>query len=128
MLSAGRLTSKFSHLHAPQFKMMGMFLDRPLLDWLQKYTFPNEARFADAAYAEKVYPHVIRSTLENGTTTAAYFDTIFTDSTLILANQAQLQVGFESLFKSGFKSSIFFVFFSIPKRVNEHSSEKSTWI
>ena len=71
--------------------MMGMFLDRPLLDWLQKYTFPNEAQFADAAYAEKVYPHVIRSTLENGTTTAAYFDTIFTDSTLILANQAQTQ-------------------------------------
>ena len=39
--------------------MKGMFLDRPLLDWLQKYTFPSEKRFADGAYAEKVYPYVI---------------------------------------------------------------------
>ena len=92
--------------------MMGMFLDRPLLDWLQKYTFPNEARFADAAYAEKVYPHVIRSTLENGTTTAAYFDTIFTDSTLILANQAQIQARFESFLKGFLTCELYFL--SIP--------------
>ena len=39
--------------------MKGMFLDRPLLDWLQKYTFPCEKRFADSEYAEKVYPYVI---------------------------------------------------------------------
>jgi len=80
-----------AHLHAPQFKMNGMFLDRPLLDWLQKYTFPTERRFADVTYAEKVYPHVIGSTLRNGTTTAAYFDTIYTDSSLVLAKEAEKQ-------------------------------------
>ena len=68
-----------------------MFLDRPLLGWLQSYTFPTERQFADTAYAEKVYPHVISSTLSNGTTTASYFDTIYTDSSVLLARQAELQ-------------------------------------
>ena len=86
-----QITGSFSHLHAPQFKMNGMFLDRPLLDWLQKNTFPTERRFADVTYAEKVYPHVIGSTLRNGTTTAAYFDTIYTDSSLVLAKEAEKQ-------------------------------------
>ena len=35
------------HLHAPQYAMRGMGMDLPLLDWLNTYTFPAEARFAD---------------------------------------------------------------------------------
>ncbi|MGE0241208.1 MAG: guanine deaminase, partial [Parvibaculaceae bacterium] len=32
------------HIHAPQFPQLGKALDAPLADWLQKYTFPLEAR------------------------------------------------------------------------------------
>ena len=71
--------------------MNGMFLDRPLLEWLKKYTFPTESRFNDSSYAAKVYPHVINSTLQNGTTTASYFGSIYTDSSLVLAREAENQ-------------------------------------
>ncbi len=37
------------HLHAPQYPMLGMGMDLPLLDWLNAYAFPTEARFADPA-------------------------------------------------------------------------------
>ena len=43
------------HLHAPQYPMLGMGMDLPLLDWLSTYTFPTEARFADTDYARRVY-------------------------------------------------------------------------
>ena len=43
------------HLHAPQYAMVGMGMDLPLLDWLNTYTFPVEARYADLDYARRVY-------------------------------------------------------------------------
>ena len=33
------------HLHAPQYPMLGMGMDLPLIDWLNTYTFKTEARF-----------------------------------------------------------------------------------
>lgn len=48
-----------SHVHAPQFENMGKGYDVPLLEWLQKYTFPAEARFADVKYAKEVYTQVV---------------------------------------------------------------------
>lgn len=32
------------HVHAPQYSLLGLALDEPLEVWLQKYTFPLEAR------------------------------------------------------------------------------------
>ena len=43
------------HLHAPQYPMLGMGMDLPLLDWLKTYTFKTEASFSDADYARRVY-------------------------------------------------------------------------
>lgn len=43
------------HLHAPQYPMLGMGMDLPLLDWLNAYTFKTEARFEDTDYARRVY-------------------------------------------------------------------------
>ncbi|MDE6455371.1 MAG: amidohydrolase family protein, partial [Dysosmobacter sp.] len=56
------------HLHAPQYPMLGMGMDLPLLDWLNAYTFPTEARFADPGYAREVYRRLARELIENGTT------------------------------------------------------------
>ena len=43
------------HLHAPQYPMLGLGMDLPLLEWLDTYTFRNEARFSDNEYARRVY-------------------------------------------------------------------------
>ena len=68
-----------------------MHLDKPLLDWLQNYTFPLEDRFKDVEYAERTYPHVIKSTLSKGSTTAAYFGSIHKEACLVLADEAEVQ-------------------------------------
>ena len=34
-----------SHVHASQYPNNGLGLDLPLLEWLQKYTFPLERRY-----------------------------------------------------------------------------------
>ncbi|RKP26721.1 hypothetical protein SYNPS1DRAFT_13797 [Syncephalis pseudoplumigaleata] len=67
-----------THVHAPQYPIMGNGMDLQLLPWLDTYTFPEEARFKDDAYARRVYQRVVRRTLRNGTTCAAYFGTLHT--------------------------------------------------
>ncbi|OLF67008.1 chlorohydrolase [Levilactobacillus brevis] len=73
------------HVHAPQWPQAGLALDRPLNDWLNTYTFPLEARYADSQFAHRVYQHLIPELLANGTTTALYFGTIHHDANLELA-------------------------------------------
>ena len=68
-----------------------MHLDKPLLEWLQNYTFPLENRFKDVEYAERTYPQVVKSTLCKGSTTAAYFGSIHKDACLVLADEAEIQ-------------------------------------
>ena len=34
------------HLHAPQYSYCGTAMDLELLDWLQQYTYPEEAHYA----------------------------------------------------------------------------------
>ncbi|XP_029059618.1 guanine deaminase isoform X2 [Monodon monoceros] len=74
-----------THIHAPQYSFAGSNVDLPLLEWLTKYTFPTEHKFQSIDFAEEVYTRVVRRTLKNGTTTACYFATIHTDSSLLLA-------------------------------------------
>lgn len=73
------------HIHAPQFPQLGKALDVPLEVWLQKYTFPLEARYADTVYARKIYERLVDTLLANGTTTAVYFGTTHVEATSILA-------------------------------------------
>ena len=51
-----------THCHGPQYHNAGTGTDLPLLEWLERYTFPTEARFADADFARTVYSHVARTT------------------------------------------------------------------
>nr|XP_009681523.1 PREDICTED: guanine deaminase-like isoform X2 [Struthio camelus australis] len=74
-----------THIHAPQYSFAGTRVDLPLLQWLTTYTFPTEAKYKDSDFAEEVYTRVVRRTLKNGTTTACYFATIYTDTSLLLA-------------------------------------------
>ena len=77
------------HLHAPQYPMLGMGMDLPLLDWLNAYAFPTEARFADPAYAREIYKKLARELVENGTTRVCMFSSLHTDATLILMEELE---------------------------------------
>eukprot|EP00731_Ephydatia_muelleri_P017080 Em0010g178a len=69
-----------THIHAPQYFFTGTGYDLPLLQWLQKYTFPIESRFRDAEFARQHYPLAVKRSLRHGTTTACYFATIHLES------------------------------------------------
>ena len=42
------------HVHAPQVHNQGVAMDLELLPWLQNYTFPEESKYADVHYAERM--------------------------------------------------------------------------
>lgn len=73
------------HIHAPQWPQLGKALDEPLEVWLQKYTFPLEARYEDVDFARIVYRDLVRSLLAHGTTTAVYFATTHVEASVELA-------------------------------------------
>ncbi|AYG63129.1 guanine deaminase [Rhizobium jaguaris] len=74
------------HVHAPQYPQLGDALDVALEVWLQKYTFPLEARYQDAAFARRIYGLLVDDLLASGTTTALYFATIHQEATRALVD------------------------------------------
>ena len=50
-----------THIHAPQVPNIGLGLDKPLMEWLNAYTFPTETEFKDKAFAKNVYEKVVVS-------------------------------------------------------------------
>jgi len=48
------------HVHAPQYRNQGIAMDLELLPWLQNYTFPEEMKYADTHYAERMYRRFVR--------------------------------------------------------------------
>lgn len=69
------------HVHAPQYVQRGIGMDKLLSDWLNHYTFPQEARFADMDYAEKVYDAFVDDLIRHGTFHSAIFATIHRKAT-----------------------------------------------
>jgi guanine deaminase len=63
-----------THIHSPQIDVIGSY-GKQLLDWLNDYTFPAEAKLADVDYARRVAEEFIQQLLSNGTTTAMVFTT-----------------------------------------------------
>ena len=61
-----------THVHYPQTDIIGSG-GRQLLDWLENYTFPAEAAFADSAHAREVARFFLDELLRNGTTAALVF-------------------------------------------------------
>ena len=47
------------HIHFPQTQVIASY-GAQLLDWLNKYTFVEEQRFADPAHCERVTPFLLR--------------------------------------------------------------------
>lgn len=63
------------HVHYPQTDIIAAY-GTQLLDWLNTYTFPAEARFADVALANETAQFFVNELLRNGTTTALVFPTV----------------------------------------------------
>lgn len=67
------------HVHYPQLDMVASYGAR-LLDWLERYAYPAEERFADARHAEEVAQAFVEQLLINGTTSALVFATVHPQS------------------------------------------------
>ncbi len=72
------------HFHAPQMENLGLGLDYELIPWLDKFTFPEEAKFSNIDYAKKIYSKVVKEIWKQGTTRICFFGTIHKDSTALL--------------------------------------------
>ncbi|XP_058810850.1 guanine deaminase [Phymastichus coffea] len=78
------------HIHAVQMPNLGLGYDKPLLEWLDTYTFPLEKKYIDSEFAEKVFDASVKRTLKMGTTTACYYASIHEKASLILAEKVAL--------------------------------------
>ena len=77
------------HVHAPQVHNQGVAMDMELLPWLQNYTFPEESKYADVQYAERMYRRFLHTQWLFGTMRSVVFATVHTESTRVLMNLYQ---------------------------------------
>ena len=63
------------HIHYPQTQVIASY-GAQLLDWLERYAFPEELKFADPDHAAQVAAFFLDELLRNGTTTAAVYCTV----------------------------------------------------
>ena len=61
-----------AHIHFPQYRMLAA-PGKDLLDWLRRFTFPEEARYADKTYAEAAADIFLTRLFQHGTTSALAF-------------------------------------------------------
>ena len=64
-----------AHVHYPQLPVMASY-GTSLLEWLDRYTFPEETRYGDRLYAGSRAAKFLKLSLERGVTSAAIFSTI----------------------------------------------------
>lgn len=84
LISAGFIDT---HVHFPQTPMIASYGEQ-LLDWLNRYTFPAELKFADPAYARAVARLFLRESLRNGITTSCVYCTVHPHSVDALFEEA----------------------------------------
>jgi guanine deaminase len=83
-----------AHVHMPQVDVIASPATG-LLPWLENYTFPAEARFADSAVAQETVAFFIKELLRNGTTTAAVYGTVHpgsVDAVMLAAQQRNMRL------------------------------------
>ncbi|MFG6529678.1 MULTISPECIES: guanine deaminase [unclassified Sulfitobacter] len=77
-----------AHVHYPQTAIIASWGKR-LIDWLNTYTFPEEMRLSDPAYAGEIAARYLDLTLSHGTTTVASYCTIHPHSADALFQAAE---------------------------------------
>ncbi|RWJ99517.1 guanine deaminase [Mesorhizobium sp.] len=61
-----------AHVHVPQMQIIASY-GAELLDWLNKYTFPEESKFQDAQHGRRIARLFLDEMLRQGTTTVAAY-------------------------------------------------------
>lgn len=77
------------HLHAPQFSFRGLGMDMELMEWLNTYTFPEEAKYSDLEYADRAYSLFAQHIRLSATTRAAIFSSLHTPATELLMDKME---------------------------------------
>jgi len=85
LLSAGFIDA---HAHYPQTAIIASWGKR-LIDWLNAYTFPEEMRFSDPAYATEIAGRYLDFLIARGTTSVCSYCTIHPESVEAFFSQAQ---------------------------------------
>ena len=85
LISAGFVDT---HVHFPQTPMIASYGSQ-LLDWLNKYTFPAELKFADKEYARRIARVFLQENLRNGITTSCVNCTVHPQSVDALFEEAE---------------------------------------
>ncbi len=86
LISAGFIDT---HVHYPQTPMIASH-GAQLLDWLNRYTFPTELKFADKAHARATARLFLQENLRNGITTSCVYCTVHPQSVDALFEEAEL--------------------------------------
>jgi guanine deaminase len=68
-----------THIHYAQTQVIASY-GAQLLEWLNKYTFVEEQKFADPAHAARIASFFLDELLRNGTTTAVVYCTVHPES------------------------------------------------
>lgn len=63
------------HVHAPQYAFRGMCMDLELMEWLDRYTFPEEEKYEDLEYAERAYGMFVDALKRGATSRSCIFAT-----------------------------------------------------
>ena len=77
-----------THVHSPQLDVIASW-GTELLDWLERYTFPAEARHADPDFARAAAALFLDALLAHGSTSAVVFPTVHLASTEALFEAAR---------------------------------------
>ena len=77
-----------THVHYPQYKVIASY-GTSLLEWLNKYTFVEEQRFSEEAYADQIANLFLDELIKNGTTSVMTFCTSFKQSVEAFFNAAE---------------------------------------
>lgn len=77
-----------THIHLPQTQVIASY-GTQLLEWLEKYTFPAEARYGDPAHAAAGARFFVDELLRNGTTTAVAYGSVHKVSAEALFAEAE---------------------------------------
>jgi guanine deaminase len=72
------------HVHAPQFAFRGTSMDLELMDWLNRYTFPEEEKYKNLEYAKKAYGMFVDALQKSATTRSVIFATRHRPATELL--------------------------------------------
>ncbi len=87
LISAGFVDA---HMHYPQTAIVASWGKR-LIDWLNTYTFPEEMKFGDPAYAAEIAGRTLDLALSHGTTTLCSYATIHPQSVDALFEAADVR-------------------------------------